>query len=486
MIINNQPKYDYLAAEGLERIHETSLGVLERLGVEFGHPEALDVLERAGAKVDRESNLVKFPRGLVLENIAKVPKQFELHARNPKHDVIIGGNHMVTAPVYGPPFVHDLDRGRRDATLQDYQNFVKLAQFTPQIHNAGGTVVEPGDEPQDTRHLDMVYSLIKYSDKSFMGSVTSAENAHDTVELGAILFGGKDVIAKDPCMISLINVNSPRRYDTRMLEALLEYAKARQPVIITPFILAGAMSPVALGGTLVQQNAEALAGITLSQLISPGTPVVYGSFLSNTDMQSGSPAFGTPESAAGLFVSAQMAKRYGLPFRGGGGLTASKLPDGQAMWEATMGFWPTFLAGTNFVLHAAGWLESGLVSSYEKFVMDVEILRMMEVFLKGVPLDEEGLALDALEEVAPGGHFLGAAHTMRHYREAFYRPLIADMQNYERWQLKGAKSADVRANETWKKWLAQYEQPPLDPAIDEALRDYIAKRKSAINSLVAA
>ncbi|MCA1554286.1 MAG: trimethylamine methyltransferase family protein, partial [Chloroflexi bacterium] len=285
-----------------------------------------------------------------------------------------------------------------------------------------------------------------------------------------------------PVVISLINVNSPRRYDTRMLEALLEYCKARQPVIVTPFILAGAMSPVALGGTLVQQNAEALAGLTLTQLISPGTPVVYGSFLSNTDMQSGSPCFGTPESAMGLFVSAQMARRYGLPFRSGGGLTSSKLPDGQAMYEATMGFWPTFLAGTNFVLHAAGWLESGLVSSYEKFVLDVELLRMMEVFLKGIPLDAEGLALDAFEEVGPGGHFLGAEHTMRHFRTAFYRPLVSDLQNYERWQQRGAKPAEVRANEVWKKWLKEYQEPPLDAAIDDALREFIARRKAEINA----
>jgi len=483
MFINSLPKYCYLAPEAIDQIHETSLMVLEKYGIEFNHPDAVEILERAGAEVaDRETNLIKFPRELVLREIARAPAEFALYARNPKHNVRIGGNHMVMAPVYGPPFVHDIDRGRRDAKLADFQNFVKLAQSTPQIHNAGGTVVEPEDEPQETRHLDMVYSLMKYSDKSFMGSVTSAENARDTVQLAAILFGGKEQLAAHPALISLINVNSPRRYDTRMLEALLEYCRAGQPVIVTPFILAGAMSPVALGGTLVQQNAEALAGITLTQLVNPGTPVVYGSFLSNTDMQSGSPCFGTPESAMGLFVSSQMARRYRLPFRSGGGLTASKLPDGQAMYEATMGFWPTFLAGTNFVLHAAGWLESGLVSSYEKFVMDVELLRMMEVFLRGIPLDEEGLALDAFEEVGPGGHFLGAAHTLRHFREAFYRPLVSDLMNYERWVQKGAKPVEVRANETWKKWLAAYQQPPLDPAIDEALRDYIARRKLEIQA----
>jgi trimethylamine--corrinoid protein Co-methyltransferase len=480
-MINPLPKYEYLPTRDIEQIHDTSLMVLEKYGIEFNHPEAVELLERAGAEVaDRETNLIKFPRELVLQSIAKAPREFTLYARNPAHNVILGGNHIVNAPMYGAPFVHDLDHGRREAKLEDFRNFVKLAQHTPQIHNVGGTLVEPEDEPQETRHLDMTYTLIKYSDKTFMGSVTSAENARDTLALASIVFGGHEVIAQKPVVMGLVNVNSPRRYDTRMLEALLTYSQARQPVIVTPFILAGAMSPVALGGTLVQQNAEALAGITLTQLVSPGTPVIYGSFLSNTDMQSGSPCFGTPESAAALFVSAQMARRYGLPFRSGGGLTASKLPDAQATFEAMMVFWPTYLAGTNFVLHAAGWLESGLTASYEKFVLDVEFLRMIEVFYKGIPLDAEGLALDAFEEVGPGGHFLGAAHTMRHYRTAFYRPIVSDVMNYERWQQKGAKSADQRANEVWKKWLKEYQEPPMDAAIDEALRAYITKRKAAI------
>jgi trimethylamine--corrinoid protein Co-methyltransferase len=246
------------------------------------------------------------------------------------------------------------------------------------------------------------------------------------------------------------------------------------------------MSPVALGGTLAQQNAEALAGVTLTQILNPGTPVVYGSFLSNSDMQSGSPCFGTPESAAALFVSAQLARKYKLPFRSGGGLTSSKMPDAQAMWEATMGFWPTFLACTNFILHAAGWLEGGLVSSYEKFVMDIEIVRMMQVFLKGIPLDEEGMALDAFDEIGPGGYFFGAAHTMRHFRDAFYRPIVADVQNYIRWENKGAKTAEVRASEVWKKWLREYEQPPMDPAVRDALRDYVARRKREIEATIEA
>ncbi|MBI4675554.1 MAG: trimethylamine methyltransferase family protein [Chloroflexi bacterium] len=483
MITNTAPKYEYMPSEGIEKIHETTMRVLEEFGIAFSHDEAVDALERAGCEVDRDAlpaPLVKFPRELVMEQIAQAPREFTLHARNPQNNVIIGGNHMVLAPVYGPPNVQDLDKGRREATMEDYRNFVKLAQVVPDLHNAGGTVVEPNDEPQETRHLDMMHALLTLSDKPFMGNVVSAENANDCIELAAIVFGGRDVLAKQPVMLSLINVNSPRLYDTRMLDALMTYVRARQPVLVTPFILAGAMSPVAVGGTLVQQNAEALAGITLTQLVNPGTPVVYGSFLSNSDMQSGSPAFGTPESAAALLVSAQLARKYNLPFRGGGGLTSSKVPDGQAMWEAMMTLFPTFLAGTNFVLHAAGWLESGLVSSYEKFVMDVELLKMMQVFLGGIALDDEGLALDAFEEIGPGGYFFGAAHTMRHFRDAFYRPLVADVQNYIRWEQKGAETADVRANRVWKKWLNEYARPAMDSAIQEALIEFMARRKQEI------
>ncbi len=483
MITHTAPKYEYLPRQDIETIHDTTMRVLEEFGIAFNHDEAVDILERAGCEVERDAlpaPLVKFPRGLVMEQIAKAPSEFTIHARNPENNIIMGGNHMVLAPVYGPPNVQDLDKGRREATMEDFRNFVKLAQVVPDMHNAGGVVCEPNDEPQATRHLDMIHALLTLSDKTFMGNVVSAENANDTIELASIVFGGREKIAQDPVLLALINVNSPRLFDTRMLDSLVTYARARQPLIITPFILAGAMSPVAVGGTLVQQNAEALAGIVLTQLINPGTPVVYGSFLSNSDMQSGSPAFGTPESAAALFVSAQLARKYKLPFRSGGGLTSSKVADGQAMWEATMTFWPTFLACTNFVLHAAGWLESGLVSSYEKFAMDVELVRMMQVFLRGIALDEEGLALDAFEEIGPGGYFFGAAHTMRHFRDAFYRPIIADVQNYVRWEQKGAETADVRANRIWKKWLGEYEKPALDAGTEQALAEFVARRKEEI------
>ena len=473
---NRLKPYDWLSKDEVNTIHEQAMTILEEIGIDFLHPQARELFQKAGMRI--EGDRVRFERAWVLEQVARTPATFELQARNAKRTVTLGGDNVVTAPVYGPPFVTDLERGRRGATIEDFTNFDKLSQAVDQIHCAGGTTVEPEDLPLGTRHLDMVYSHVRWTDKPFMGSVISQENARDTVEMASIVFGGRDKIEKTPAVISLINVNSPLRYDDRMLGALLEYSAAGQPVIVTPFLMAGAMSPMGLAGTVAQQTAEALAGITLVQLIRPGTPSVYGSFLTNTDMQSGSPAFGTPESAMGILASAQMARHYNLPFRGGGALTSSKAPDAQAAYESMMCMWPTILGRVNFVLHAAGWLESALLASYEKFMIDVEQLRMFEWILgHGMPVDEEGLAMDALREVGPGGHFLGAEHTMRHFREAFYRPIVSDVMNYERWRQKGAKPAEVRAGETWRKWLAAYEEPPIDPAVDEELRAFIERRK---------
>src|SRR5207302_10163728 len=324
----------------------------------------------------------------------------------------------------------------------------------------------------------MLYSHARWTDKPFMGSVISAENARDSVELAAIALGGREAIEATPALLSLVNVNSPLRYDDRMLGALLEYAAANQPVVVTPFLMAGAMSPMGLVGTLAQQTAEALAGIALIQLVRPRAPCIYGSFLTNTDMQSGSPAFGTPESGMGILASAQMARHYNLPFRGGGALTSSKVPDAQAAYESMMCMWPTILGRVNFVLHAAGWLESALLASYEKFVIDVEQLRMFEwILTKGLPVDEEGLAMDALREVGPGGHFLGAEHTLRNYRTGFYRPWSSATENFDRWNRFGARTADVVAAERWKQVLAEYPDPGIDPAIDQELKEFIAKRK---------
>jgi trimethylamine--corrinoid protein Co-methyltransferase len=325
----------------------------------------------------------------------------------------------------------------------------------------------------------MVFSHIKYSDKAFMGSVTAGANAADSVAMAEILFG-KETIRESPALLSLINVSSPRRYDERMLAAIKVYARARQALIITPFILAGAMGPTTIAGTVAQLNAEALAGIALCQMIEPGTPVVYGSFLSTIDLQSGSPTFGTPESQLGLYASAQLARRYGLPFRGGGMFSSSKLPDAQAGYESVMVMQPTILARTNFVLHAAGWLENGLVAGYEKFVLDCEILGMLHTWAKGIDLSDESLAFDAIAEVRPGGHYLGSAHTMRHFRDAFYRAELFDYNSAEQWELNGSEDSYMRAARKVRQLLASYEAPPLDPAIEQALVDFVAQRKAAI------
>jgi trimethylamine--corrinoid protein Co-methyltransferase len=479
MWTNTLKRYELLSEEQVQQIHDHAMQILEEIGIDFLHPRSLDIFRQHGLKI--EDQRVRFDRAFVEEQTRRVPERFEVQARNPKHTVTIGGNHMVNAPVYGPPFVTDLDRGRRGATIQDFSNFDKMAQATPQIHCAGGTIVEPEDLPLETRHLDMVYSHLRWTDKPFMGSVISEQNARDSIEMASIVFGGRHHIEQTPAMLALVNVNSPLRYDDRMLGALMEYAAAGQPVVVTPFLMAGAMSPMGLAGTLAQQTAEALAGIALIQLIKPGAPCIYGSFLTNVDMQSGSPAFGTPESAMGILASAQMARHYGIPFRGGGALTSSKAPDAQAAYESMMCMWPTLLGGVHFVLHAAGWLESALLASYEKFIIDVEQLRMFEWILsKGMPFDDEGFAMDGIREVGPGGHHLGSEHTMRHYRTGFYRPLISSTENFDRWQRMGSRTADRVANEKWKQLLKDYADPGIDSALDDQLKAFMEVRKDAI------
>jgi trimethylamine--corrinoid protein Co-methyltransferase len=476
---NTLPRYEILGEDQVQQIHDHAMQILQEIGVDFLLPRSLDIFRKAGLKI--EDQRVRFERAFIEEQVAKAPATFNVQSRNPKNTVTIGGDYMVNAPVYGPPFITDLDRGRRGATILDFTNFDKMAQATPQIHCAGGTIVEPEDLPLETRHLDMVYSHIRWTDMPFMGSVISEEGARDSVEMASILFGGRGNIEKTPALLALVNVNSPLRYDDRMLGALMTYAEANQPVIVTPFLMAGAMSPMGLVGTLAQQTAEALAGIALIQLIKPGAPCIYGSFLTNIDMQSGSPAFGTPESGLGILASAQMARHYRIPFRGGGALTSSKAPDAQAAYESMMCMWPTVLGGVHFVLHAAGWLESALLASYEKFIIDVEALRMFEWMLeKGLPFDEEGFAMDGIREVGPGGHHLGSEHTMRHYRTGFYRPLISSTENYDRWQRMGARTADKVANEKWKQLLADYKDPGIESGVDEQLKAFIEVRKDAI------
>jgi trimethylamine---corrinoid protein Co-methyltransferase len=474
MFRNTMPRYEILSEDAMQTLDRGWRRIVSEIGVEFILPEAVEILRAAGCRTD--GSTVFFDPDWVMEQVATAPREFTLRARNPEHSITVGGDAMAFGAVYGCPFIREGDT-RREAMMADFENLVRLSQAFPELDTPGGTICEPGDRPLDSRHLDMVYALQTLSDKPHMGSVTSGPNAADTIRMCEILHGGRDAIEREPVVISLINVNSPLRYDDRMLAAMLEYVRAGQPVVITPFLLMGAMSPVTVPAALVQQMAEALAGIALAQTVRPGCPVVFGSFLSNTDLQSGSPSFGTPESAQGLLCTGQIARRFGLPWRSGGGLTASQTADAQAAYEALMTMLPTFLAGANFVMHAAGWLESGLVSCYEKFVVDIEILRMLKEEFTPLEVDEDSLAWDAHVEVGHGGHFLGAAHTLERFRTCFYRPLLSSTDNYERWLKRGGQDAAARAGDIWRQTLADYEQPALDEAIEAELREFVDRRR---------
>jgi trimethylamine--corrinoid protein Co-methyltransferase len=422
---------------------------------------------------------VRFPAGLCRQLVqATAPREFTQHARNPEHSVQIGGNATVFAPAYGSPFVRDVDGGRRYGTIEDFRNFVKLANSSPFLHHSGGTVCEPVDLPVNKRHYDMVYAHMRYSDRPFMGSVTHPQRAEDTVSMARILFG-KDYLDDHCVVLSLINANSPLVWDSSMLGAARAYAEANQAVIMTPFILAGAMSPATVAGAATQTLAEALAGMAYVQLVRPGAPVVFGSFASSMSMQSGAPTFGTPEPALVLYTLAACARRLGVPFRSGGSLTASKIPDAQAAYESANTLQPTVLGGVNFVLHAAGWLEGGLTMGYEKFVMDLDQCGMMAAFAKGVDLSPNGQALDAIVENGPGQHFLGTAHTLANFESAFFRSSIADNNSFEQWEIEGSADSITRANTIWKKMLAEYEAPAIDEAVDEELRSWIEQKKAS-------
>ena len=478
-IERNIPDLEILNEEALQIIEHNAETVLEEIGVNFvNNPGALERWRQAGAEIDGERG--RIPRGLARKRCATAPSRFTQVARNPAKTVEIGGRNLVLAPVYGPPFVHDAEGGRRYAPIGDFRNFVKLGQMSRWLHHSGGTVCEPTDVPVNKRHLDMLHAHMTLSDKPFMGSVTEPSRAQDSVDMCGVLFG-EQFVQDNTVMTSLININSPLTFDDTMMGALEVYAANNQACIISPFIVGGAMAPVSVAGTLTQVLAEGLAGVAYSQLVRPGAPVIFGAFVTSIDMNSGAPTFGTPEAAHITYGAGQLARRLGLPFRSAGSFNGSKLPDAQAGYETANTLNVGLLSGVNFMLHACGWLEGGLVASFEKLIIDVEMLQNLIAVMSPIEVGPEELGLDTIGEVAPGGHFFGTPHTMDRYANAFYSPLLSDWQNNESWLDAGGKDATHRATEIWQNALEIFEAPVLDLALQEAVDEYVAKRKSEIN-----
>ncbi len=470
-----------ISADQVEVIHEASLRVLRDIGMRVNDAPSLALLEGIGAEVDRADNRVRLDPALVEEMTSGLPSEFTIHARNPAKTLTVGGNSLLFATVCGPSFVSDLDRGRRAGTLADVHDWVRLVHSLNIFHHEGGAGLEPMDLPPESRHLDMMFAQLTLSDKGWHPNwLNSRKRARDCIEMAKIALETDDEgLAARPGLIGGLNTNSPLLLDDSQAEGLVEMARAGQPVHLTPFTLAGAMSPVTIGGSLVQQNAETLAGIVLAQAVRRGTPVLYGHFTSNVDMRTGSPAFGTPEYAQAVIISGQLARRYGIPIRSSN-TTASPVVDAQAAYESDMSVNACVQGHINLMMQAGGWLEGGLTASFEKLILDAELLQMQAAFLEPVALDEAELALDAIAEVGPGGHFFGTAHTLERYENAFYTPMLSDWRNFETWRDDGARTATGRANLIWKQLLAEYEKPPIDEAVEEELAAYVAKRKEEI------
>ena len=476
-IERNIPHFEILTTEAIEIIEYNAETVLEEIGVKFvDNPIALAKWKEAGASIYGET--VKIPRGLARLLCKTAPSSFIQHARNVERSVEIGGSNLVLAPVYGPPFVRDLQGGRRYATLTDFEKFVKLGYMSKWLHHSGGTVCEPTDIAVNKRHLDMLYTHMTLSDKPFMGSVTEPSRAQDSVDMCKILFG-KDFLKKNTVMTSLININSPLVFDSVMMGSLEIYARNNQASIISPFIVGGAMSPVTVSGTLTQVLAEALAGIAYSQLVKKGAPVIFGAFVTSIDMNSGAPTFGTPEASKILFGAGQLARRLNLPFRSGGALCGSKLPDAQAAYESMTTLQAGLLGGVNFMLHSCGWLEGGLVSSFEKFVMDADQLGVIHSIASGIDVSENQLALGAIREVGPGGHYLGCDHTQNNFKDAFWKSNLFDYKPFETWSEDGSNDTAALASKRIKYLLDNYEKPTIDESIDEHLVAFIRDKKDA-------
>lgn len=469
-----------LSEEQLEAIHETSMRILEELGLEIMSARALDIFAQAGATVDHDTMTVRIDRGMVAAALETTPSRFTLTPRNPDKRVIFGGNHINFGLVAGPPNVHDRERGRRSGNYQDYCDFIRLAHYFNAIHVIGNQVCAPVELPANSRHLDTYLANIVHSDLVYHCTAIGRGRALDGITMMAISRGlSLEQFCEDPGVLTIISVNSPRKLDEAMADGLIAMAEHGQAVAVTPFTLMGAMTPVTMAAALAQQNAEALFGVVLTQLVRPGAPVMYGAFTSNVDMRSGAPAFGTPENAKANVASGQLARRYGLPYRTSNA-SASNAADAQGVYETEMSLWGAVLGHANLVYHAAGWQEGGLTASYEKLVLDVEMLQHMMEFLKPIEVNDDELGFDAIKGVATGGHFFGEPHTQERYKTAFYQPLVSDWRNYENWALDGEKDATARATEVWKRALAEYEAPAMEPAVRDALDDYVARRRQEI------
>ena len=467
--------FELLDEEGLTLIERNADRILAEIGMEFrGDAEALAIFREAGARVDGER--VRFDPGFCRAAIqASAPREFVQHARNPGRSVHVGGGNSLFCPSFGPPFVHDMDAGRRYATLADFENFTRLHYMLPSVHHSGGVVCEPVDLAVPERHLSMIRAHLTLSDKPFMGAVTAPERAADTVQMAKIVFGDR-FVDEHCCIYSVVNSNAPLVLDATMLGALKVYARAGQAVVVSPFILAGAMSPVTVAGTLAQLLAEAMAGLALIQLIRPGAPCAFGTFSSPISLKTGAPTFGTPEGMQIQMCAAALARRLGVPFHSVGALTASKVPDAQAAYESATQLLGAFMAGVNFIIHATGCLEGLLTMGYEKTLMDADRCAALQKFAAGVDLSPEAQALDAIREVGPGHHFLGSAHTLRHFETANFLSEVADNGTFEQWAADGSRWQHERLNGRFKEMLAEYDPPPMDAAVREGLDDFVARR----------
>ena len=477
----SQPRMPYrptevVSADELEAIHLGSLRILSEIGMDFLDPDAREILRTAGAQVEPDSQRVRFDPAMVTETIATAPSQFTLHAWNPAHDIRIGGDWMAFGTVGSPPNVADLDRGRRIGNRTDYQNLLRLGQSLNTVHFLAGYPVEPVDLHHSVRYLHATHDALTLMDKPIHAYSLGRQRNIDCLEMVRIARGVEDsVLDAEPSVFTVVNSSSPLRLDAPMLQGIMAFAARNQVVCITPFTLAGAMAPVTLAGALAEQNAEALAGMVLTQVVRPGAPVIYGGFTSNVDMQSGAPAFGTPEYMRTAMAGGQLARRYGVPYRSSN-VSAANALDAQAAYESVFSLWGAIMGGVNLLMHGAGWMEGGLHASYEKMILDAELLGMVEAFLEPIVVDTDTLGFEAMQEVGPGGHFFGAAHTQSRFKTAFHKPMLSDWRNYETWEEAGSPEVPAKANRIWKELLAAYEPPPMDPAVREELDAFVARR----------